>query len=620
MKKLMLIALLLLISLQTAQASPRDNLDFESFRKLPVQHEGRIKPLESFAANYLRKLSQGRITRNATGWLAEVIFDPQSASKRSVIFVGDKTVIEKLSLLNKKDKLYSLEELSSGLQYTEKDLPFLLVQEQEGKTLTTAQNELLRVHRDAMILSQLLGALSPVLPLKVIVPKSYSDSKSAFAEGPTYLELRKIENSLINDVRAIMENKGENLEQYTEEEKQQAALAFELQLLHEAALVNTLFSIIPGQWNEDKKWYTPALVFQSGQASPNTSQYLSIWQDLAKAWRLADQNEWSSLSDKALAHIQTIAPKEDLDSLSWEILYNQISPFESAIYLYLLSLIFLFFFLIKGKKRIHSAGIIAAAMAISIHLCGVILRVLILERPPVGSLYETLLFVSLIISLIALLIELKRKDALYAISGCCSASIILMIAPLIAPQGDDLEMLVAVLNSNFWLATHVLCITTGYALCILTAVLAHIYLWKASTEQNALSKSIYILSLAGLFFTAFGTVLGGIWADQSWGRFWGWDPKENGALLIVLWFIWLHHGRLGGMLKAHAFHAGLAFLNIIVAIAWFGVNLLNVGLHSYGFISGIASGLTIFCTAEALIIGYLWHRSKQINKGHTYAP
>ena len=119
-------------------------------------------------------------------------------------------------------------------------------------------------------------------------------------------------------------------------------------------------------------------------------------------------------------------------------------------------------------------------------------------------------------------------------------------------------------------------------------------------------QSIHKIGLVALLLTSVGTVLGGIWADQSWGRFWGWDPKENGALLIVLWLIWIQHGRLSGNIRPLGYVAGIAALNIVVALAWFGVNLLGVGLHSYGFTSGIASGLAAFCIFEFITIITLW--------------
>ena len=121
------------------------------------------------------------------------------------------------------------------------------------------------------------------------------------------------------------------------------------------------------------------------------------------------------------------------------------------------------------------------------------------------------------------------------------------------------------------------------------------------------------ITLIALFLTLFGTILGGIWADQSWGRFWGWDPKENGALLIVLWQLMMVHMRLTGLAKPSGFALGMIMNNIIVVIAWFGVNLLNVGLHSYGFTSGVALNLALFIVLE-LITGlgtYYWVQSRK---------
>jgi ABC-type transport system involved in cytochrome c biogenesis permease subunit len=167
--------------------------------------------------------------------------------------------------------------------------------------------------------------------------------------------------------------------------------------------------------------------------------------------------------------------------------------------------------------------------------------------------------------------------------------------------------LVAVLNSNFWLATHVTTITTGYGATVICSLIGHLYLIKAVFKPNdkAQLKTIYNNMLAmtfiALFFTMFGTILGGIWGDQSWGRFWGWDPKENGALLIVMWLLMMIHLKISGLAKGEGYALGLVLANITVALAWFGVNLLSVGLHSYGFTEGVALNLFVFILAEVLI-------------------
>jgi cytochrome c biogenesis factor len=97
-------------------------------------------------------------------------------------------------------------------------------------------------------------------------------------------------------------------------------------------------------------------------------------------------------------------------------------------------------------------------------------------------------------------------------------------------------------------------------------------------------------------------VLGGIWADQSWGRFWGWDPKENGALLIVLWNAIILHARWGGYARDRGIMAMAIFGNVITALSWFGVNMLGVGLHSYGFMDKAFWALAGFCGSQLLLM------------------
>ena len=186
-------------------------------------------------------------------------------------------------------------------------------------------------------------------------------------------------------------------------------------------------------------------------------------------------------------------------------------------------------------------------------------------------------------------------------------------------QPDDKEVLVAVLNTNFWLATHVLVITAGYGASIFAGVLGHLYLVSKLLKPEAsdrIFQKMHFTALIALLLTATGTILGGIWADQSWGRFWGWDPKENGALLIVLWLVWAIHGRISGHIKKPDYAALTGLLNIIVALEGLGVNVLNVGLHSYGFISGIAFGLISFCLAELIIIGTLYTLARRKKDHH----
>jgi len=106
------------------------------------------------------------------------------------------------------------------------------------------------------------------------------------------------------------------------------------------------------------------------------------------------------------------------------------------------------------------------------------------------------------------------------------------------------------------------------------------------------------------FFSFIGTVLGGLWADDSWGRFWGWDPKENGALMIVLWNAIVLHARWGGIARERGIACLAVFGNIVVSWSWFGVNQLGAGLHSYGFTSGVSMALWSFVLSQLVAIGF----------------
>jgi ABC-type transport system involved in cytochrome c biogenesis permease subunit len=186
----------------------------------------------------------------------------------------------------------------------------------------------------------------------------------------------------------------------------------------------------------------------------------------------------------------------------------------------------------------------------------------------------------------------------------------LIVAHHLAGGGDTLEMMRAVLDSNFWLATHVVTITIGYSGVFLAGGLAIGYALRQQLARRldpqttrALVSMTYGVICFALLFSFVGTVLGGIWADQSWGRFWGWDPKENGALLIVLWCAIVLHARWGGYAKTRGVMAMAIFGNVITSLSWFGVNMLGVGLHSYGFMDKAFWALFGFIGTQLALIG-----------------
>jgi ABC-type transport system involved in cytochrome c biogenesis permease subunit len=165
------------------------------------------------------------------------------------------------------------------------------------------------------------------------------------------------------------------------------------------------------------------------------------------------------------------------------------------------------------------------------------------------------------------------------------------------------------LDTNVWLATHVVMVTLGYSSVALAGFLGIIYILRGlfttsfnQTTASSLGRMMYGITCFATLFSFVGTILGGIWADQSWGRFWGWDPKENGALLIVLWNAIILHARWGGFVRERGIAVMSVFGNIVVSLSWFGVNMLGVGLHSYGFMDQAFGTLMTFIAIQLVVM------------------
>jgi len=230
-------------------------------------------------------------------------------------------------------------------------------------------------------------------------------------------------------------------------------------------------------------------------------------------------------------------------------------------------------------------------------------------RPPVTNLYSSAIFIGWGTVLIGVFLERTFMDGIGSACAGFVGFITLVIAHDLAGSGDTLQMLQAVLDTNIWLATHVVTIAVGYSAMFLAGVLAAVYVIRgvftrslSHEDDIALGRMVYGVICFGLLFSFVGTVLGGIWADQSWGRFWGWDPKENGALLIVLWCAIMLHARGNGTIQRRGLMIMALFGNVITAFSWFGVNMLGVGLHSYGFMNKAFPWLLAFMVSQLVLM------------------
>ncbi|HLP40788.1 MAG TPA: cytochrome c biogenesis protein CcsA, partial [Fibrobacteria bacterium] len=290
-----------------------------------------------------------------------------------------------------------------------------------------------------------------------------------------------------------------------------------------------------------------------------------------------------------------------------EVLYNRVQPFKNAKILYLVSLLAVLASFIGRGRWAYRTALVVCLAALLPHTWGIASRMILMSRPPITNLFETFISVAWVCCALGLATEWLQKNRLGLLIATFSASALLFISDKYAAEGDTLSMLVAVLDTNFWLSTHVVTISLGYAGCCAAGIAGHVYLIQRmlGADRAALTstfKAIYGILAFGLVFSFIGTVLGGIWADQSWGRFWGWDPKENGALLIVLWCTVLFHARMGGRIRELGMAVGSVIGITVVLFAWFGINLLGVGLHSYGFSSGVFFYFVLFIVLESLFL------------------
>ena len=297
-----------------------------------------------------------------------------------------------------------------------------------------------------------------------------------------------------------------------------------------------------------------------------------------------------------------------------ELHYNWLAPFKWAWIFYALGAIF-FLITLLGWGWGKYGGFVSLIFAFLLHTYGFVLRIYLTERPPVSNMYESVVWVAWGAVFFALLFEWRQKRIYYVFSACVVATLCLITAD-VAPAILDpsLQPLVPVLRSHLWLIVHVMTITLGYSAFFLSFILSNIALgWFFKDPRKQLpSQKASILSLTnasyyaiqvGVILLAAGTILGGVWADYSWGRFWGWDPKETWALIALLGYIAVLHGRLAGWLGNFGVLAWSSLCFSLILMAWYGVNfVLGVGLHSYGFGGGGLEYVSGFVALDVIYI------------------
>ena len=587
--------------------------DFSSFKVMPIQEDGRIKPLDTFARNQLLRFYGKRSTGtdlSPIDWLFSIAMDSESSASIPVFNIRNSEVAHTIGLDWDSKHKYTISEVSNGIE-SQLDI-FKTIYSKNEEDLSLVEKQLAEVYMNVAMYKSLESSLSCLLPNILIDNQKIADAiKVNIGDRVSYFKfIQYLDNmNLLIQSYPINDDK-----QLSASDSSFFRILADLNKVYESKNSIGLKIIPSSKFNEEKVWLSPWELMDGRMIEVFQLKMLLRLQDY-----ILDKTPQSLSSYKEALYSESKDIPE-FSILEKEVWYNKVNLFYKSTALYVLGFIFLCLsYLFKPNILIKLAGF-SLLSGFMLHGIGLYLRMLIMARPPVTTLYESIIFVGFIGVLLSIVIESFKKDGIGILIGTISGAIFHFVSFGYAADGDTLGMLVAVLNSNFWLATHVTTMTMGYGVSIIAGIMGHIYLIysiihpKESTKLREIYDNTFGITILALFFTVFGTILGGIWADQSWGRFWGWDPKENGALLICMWQIFMIHLRLTGMVKGAGFCFGMVINIIIVTLAWFGVNLLSVGLHSYGFASGIALNLTLFILFELLLGGGSYYLSKKREK------
>ncbi len=296
--------------------------------------------------------------------------------------------------------------------------------------------------------------------------------------------------------------------------------------------------------------------------------------------------------------------KIETDHYLIELTYVKLNLFQWAMIISLVGII------ITVSVRNMTWGLSITFISVIIQIINITLRVMISGRAPVTNMYETVMFSGLGGLIIALIIFGLRRERIFLIAGLALDVLCLMMMKFANNMLDPgISPLVPVLRDNFWLSTHVTTVILSYAALALSWIIANMVLVKARffsiTKEDLKFQTdlIYTCIKFGVVLLAAGVILGGVWADYSWGRFWGWDPKETWSLIVLLIYMAILHGKYTNWIRENRFVPMVAAAFMSVMMAWFGVNyILASGLHSYGFSEGGAVFLGSFFLIQIILI------------------
>lgn len=316
------------------------------------------------------------------------------------------------------------------------------------------------------------------------------------------------------------------------------------------------------------------------------------------------------------------------EAIRRELFYHDLNAFGRAWMFYLASMVPLLLLQRLSRRWLTWTGFGLLGVGFALHTTGILLRWLIAGRAPVSDMYESLVFMSWGTVMIGFLLELRYGGRFFALSAAIMGFISLLLAEAL-PLDSAINPLVPVLAHTAWLSVHVMTIILSYSAFGLSMALGHVVLVVQLLRPGRTQALAYLSSLlyrtiqVGLVFLTAGIVFGAMWANESWGRYWGWDPKETWSLITFFVYLAIVHARFAGWLSQF----GLALLSILgflsVLMTYYGVNfVLASGLHSYGFSSGGLAGIGAYLVAEAIVVAWamLRYRSASLRATASRLP
>jgi cytochrome c-type biogenesis protein CcsB len=609
------------------------------FARLPVLLNGRIQPFDSVARNSLLQMrSTGDLPLEivpgwkfwhhpkklkATEWLLELMTRPEVADTRSVFLIHHAELLGELKLQDKGLensglRYYSFDELRPRVSEVLEQAG-RIIQREENKTTTADQRTTYEKQ-----LMKLFNAVTLYQRLKnTLEPEGIDDFAQVLVDFekdivPGRVAAKAAETGQPYDTNAVQK------------------LAEPIELFQHMARLQHVLNIPPLEPNRARdNWQGAGAALMDGARTDHFHPAVVAYATMATAYRDKEPEAFNHAIAQYKAWLTPNFHKE-LKKGRAEFFYNDTNAFLHATIMYIFVLVLAGAALLTlsmtpnfGESLRLSAWNVVLLAGL-VHTFGLVFRMVLEGRPPVTNLYSSAIFIGWGAMLLGIALERIYKMCIGLIVAALAGFTTLLIAHNLALGGDTMEMLRAVLDTNFWLATHVVVVTLGYASTFVAGLLAIIYIVlgvftprlkeklggfaAAGARQvsakagqielgKALSKMVYGIVCFATLFSFVGTVLGGIWADQSWGRFWGWDPKENGALLIVLWNAMFLHARWGGIARERGLMNMAVFGNIVTSFSWFGVNMLGIGLHSYGFMDAAFKWLMMFVGSQVAIIG-----------------